>query len=844
MDQSKHTPSDLAETTTPQKQQEDEIQLLKACIIVVSIPCNITFDVIYVLLACNITIDITFDNLFEHTIDFYEEKKGQSIAKKPKKNEDVQKETKIIAPTKETTPTSENTPTRRTKANAARRLTLENPKPIKNHPTTPSSNVNPTPTATIQEPKNETNQQPPSTNVDTTPQTEKTNQQNTNNISPVISNESTDTSTTLIQETTNETPNQSPEIQDKAADEDGKKRKRTETESPERTTRGSMKKQQLEKKRKEPLKKRKRVEKPKNKAEERKKMDKKRKEEVKPLYEATKTLTPERKTKIREMGFGTLLDFPFEKIPRKLPYFVVKNLDTKTMKVTFPSGSKLKITPKKIWEVLGIPMGKNKLESDSPREYDDELLKAFNEQFHNKKYITISDLSKQIQRTTNTYFMFQMNYLMLFSNCMIHCDNSSRLIYYLIYLHYTKIDGMVMMQSKWPALRNWTSQDAMDRENFEMSKGRIGLVEVIEDDDKEDENEKDAEKWKLRELVYETIEEKFQNVLKEKTKLEHLLKEYMEMDELFSGDEKLTLYVKKFKEEFTKGFRKDEERAGTSEENEATEMGIYAEISVKKDAGEKQANKASEMRQAAEKEAAEKEAAEKEAAAMEKEEAEKIATAKKKKQAEKLSAAKKKEKAEKLAAAKKKEQAEKLATTKKKEEDEKLAAANKEQAEKLAATKKKEEAEKLAATKKEQAEKLAATKKKEEAEKKAAAEKEAASKKKEEAEKKAAAEKEKAEKEAASKKKEEAEKKAATEKEKAEKEAAAKKEATEKKDAGTAKTKESEATTISNTFESPKVQEKIFRKGQESADKSSKDEPKIKEKDNKTINLFEITIHE
>ncbi|GKC18223.1 hypothetical protein Tco_1015005 [Tanacetum coccineum] len=95
---------------------------------------------------------------------------------------------------------------------------------------------------------------------------------------------------------------------------------------------------------------------------------------VKPLYEVTKTLTPERKTEIRDMGFGTLLDFPFEKILGKLPYFVVKNLDTKKMKVTFPSGSELKITPKKIWEVLGIPMGKNKLESDSPREYDDEFL--------------------------------------------------------------------------------------------------------------------------------------------------------------------------------------------------------------------------------------------------------------------------------------------------------------------------------------------------------------------------------------------------------------------------------------------------------------------------------------
>ncbi|GKE23576.1 hypothetical protein Tco_1435088, partial [Tanacetum coccineum] len=189
------------------------------------------------------------------------------------------------------------------------------------------------------------------------------------------------------------------------------------------------------------------------------------------------------------------------------------------MEVAFPSGSKIKITPKKIREVLGIPMRKKKLESDSPTEYDDEFLKAFKAQFHDKKYITISDLSKQIQRTTNTDFMFQMNYLMLFSNCMIHCDNSSRLIYYVIKnIKSTYIindfdwckfiwDHIKTSKTNWDdmTLENWyygpntVLMDVMDRENFEMSKGRIGLVEVIEDDDNDDGNEKDAEKQKLRE---------------------------------------------------------------------------------------------------------------------------------------------------------------------------------------------------------------------------------------------------------------------------------------------------------------------------------------------------------
>ncbi|GKF31776.1 hypothetical protein Tco_0101574 [Tanacetum coccineum] len=38
----------------------------------------------------------------------------------------------------------------------------------------------------------------------------------------------------------------------------------------------------------------------------------------------------------------------------------------------------------------------------------------------------------------------------------------------------------------------------------------------------------------------------------------------MDMDELFSRDEKLQLFVKRFQEEFTIGLRKDEDRAGTS----------------------------------------------------------------------------------------------------------------------------------------------------------------------------------------------------------------------------------------------------------------------------------------
>ncbi|GKE15091.1 hypothetical protein Tco_1422668, partial [Tanacetum coccineum] len=176
----------------------------------------------------------------------------------------------------------------------------------------------------------------------------------------------------------------------------------------------------MEKKEKEEVKKRKRVEKGKKDEQDKKKIAKRKgKKKVQDDDEDYELEEMQSEKKKLEKEFKSLR--AKTTIRGKLPYFVLKILDTKRMEVSFPSGSKLKITPKKMWEVLGIPMGKNKLESHTPREYYDELLKAFKALFNNKK------------------------------------------------------------------------------ENLEMLKGKIGLLELIEDDDKQDENEKDVEKRKLRE---------------------------------------------------------------------------------------------------------------------------------------------------------------------------------------------------------------------------------------------------------------------------------------------------------------------------------------------------------
>ncbi|GJR41286.1 hypothetical protein Tco_1216970 [Tanacetum coccineum] len=421
-------------------------------------------------------------------------------------------------------------------------------------------------------------------------------------ISPVISNDSTETPPATIQETTNETIQQSPDIQlvkekrrrdSKKKDEPAKKRKTKETESPGQKNKRICKKTRI---REEGQRCRKKkiedddedyvLEDQKDEKTEFEKYFKslRAKTTVKPLYDATKSLLPERKRKIREMSFGCMLDFPFQKIP---------------------------------W--------KKKLESDSPREYDDEFLKEFKEQFEFKKFITTTDLSKLIQKTIHTDFMFQINYLMLFANYMINCDNSSILnkvnwddstsenwyyepntVLMLIYLHYTKFDGMVTMPCKWPAIKNWTNQEVIDKEILKMNAGEFGKVEFIEDDDEGNANETEIEKQKLRE---------FQTVLKEKKELEDLLKENMELDEIFNGDENLELFVETSS---SKEEKNDRKLAATKKKEEAEKLAATKKEQAKKLTATKKKEEAEKKKEEA---AAEKEEAEKEVASKKKEEA-------------------------------------------------------------------------------------------------------------------------------------------------------------------------------------------------------------------------------
>ncbi|GJV83465.1 hypothetical protein Tco_1523363 [Tanacetum coccineum] len=147
---------------------------------------------------------------------------------------------------------------------------------------------------------------------------------------------------------------------------------------------------------------------------------------VRPLFETMRRLTPQRKRVVREMGFGNLIDFPIVEIPTKLAFYVVDILNTRKMTLECPMGD-IVITPKIVKEVLGLPMGRRKLEREGQREYNDPFLEEWKDQFKNINKLTIKALSDLIIDTKNTDYMFRMNILTLIANTLGRCENSSSL---------------------------------------------------------------------------------------------------------------------------------------------------------------------------------------------------------------------------------------------------------------------------------------------------------------------------------------------------------------------------------------------------------------------------------
>ncbi|PWA49371.1 hypothetical protein CTI12_AA484600 [Artemisia annua] len=565
---------------------------------------------------------------------------------------------------------------------------------------------------------------------------------------------------------------------------------------------------------------------------------------VKPFYNATHKLSPERKQRVREMGFGSLLDFPFNKIPTKLSYFVLKNLNVEKMEVNLPNGGVLKITPRKIREVLGIPMGQIPFYAEKKRLTKDSVYCKFMAQLsNNKRQRTTTALSERIQKSEGVDFIFELSYLTLFANCFGYCQNSAMLqddvlenvkssedipnidwctliwddikgskekwddrtlenwyygphvIFTLIYLHYTEFDEMDVPR-KYPAIKYWNCELIEERQKKEMARDAIGMAMVIEEDEENEENEN--QKLKQTDEFGRLVDNKASTSRKDGDEIET----DDNAEESGSDDKKGGDDGGEDSEQVNEGENWIEDRQNVDEnvENlEDAEKDAAVKAQAEKEAEEK-AVKESAVKEAAAKAQAEKETAKKaEKEAAEKEAAAKAQAEKDAKKEDSVKEIAKKDVEEKTV----KEAASKEAATKAKEDKEAAAkeAVAKAQVDKEAAEQAAEEA-KEAAKKKQRAEYVA--KKQKETIKK---QNEAAERIRKQEIEKLKAEQEKANKEAEKKRK------------------AAAKELNEKRSREKAEKEAAKQAEIPE-YESPSVQEKPFGTGKDNAEASMQNEIK------------------
>nr|GEV27128.1 hypothetical protein [Tanacetum cinerariifolium] len=130
------------------------------------------------------------------------------------------------------------------------------------------------------------------------------------------------------------------------------------------------------------------------------------------LFNAMAILNDDRKKRLHEMGFGSMIGMGIHELPRNLGFYVIDNLDTKTNVLSL-TDSLILVTSELVNDILGIPMGGCSIESLGPRTPDDPFIKEWLSQFGEKIEIRPNDISDVIVSTKDAGKLFKMNFLIL-----------------------------------------------------------------------------------------------------------------------------------------------------------------------------------------------------------------------------------------------------------------------------------------------------------------------------------------------------------------------------------------------------------------------------------------------
>ncbi|GKD01187.1 hypothetical protein Tco_1171461 [Tanacetum coccineum] len=124
-----------------------------------------------------------------------------------------------------------------------------------------------------------------------------------------------------------------------------------------------------------------------------------------------------------DIGFSAFHLVNIDTLPNRLARFIVRAFDNKTYNFYLKTGV-VHVTPEKVHEILGLPIGGISLYDLPERREDDEFVQLWLSQFASKKkkQIFSTDIDEKLVRSTRVDFMFKVNFLMLFANVMGKAD--------------------------------------------------------------------------------------------------------------------------------------------------------------------------------------------------------------------------------------------------------------------------------------------------------------------------------------------------------------------------------------------------------------------------------------
>ncbi|XP_076889859.1 uncharacterized protein LOC143540771 isoform X2 [Bidens hawaiensis] len=131
------------------------------------------------------------------------------------------------------------------------------------------------------------------------------------------------------------------------------------------------------------------------------------------IVEVVKVMTIAQKTCVEEMGFGSMLRLQVTQTPTTLGYWLLINYNNRLNELNIGSGV-IKITPQKVHEVLGIPMGKIPvLGKNRPILGEDVTTDLFKSQFLTGARKSVKNVKGKLAVDQGVGELFKINFLVL-----------------------------------------------------------------------------------------------------------------------------------------------------------------------------------------------------------------------------------------------------------------------------------------------------------------------------------------------------------------------------------------------------------------------------------------------